>query len=414
MAPRLPRGQLVLRTLLPPMLTALAFDSAQGDTLPSVDVRTWAPSTDPRASLVVEPTSSPGHLVFSAGTFLHYENDSVVLRSPQTGAVVARPLANQVGLDVTANLGLGARSAVGIRVPVSIYEQGSSGLPPSVISSGQVPSSAFGDLAVVGKATLVEADATKTRHFGLAAVGSLSLPTGAKTSFQSDGAPVATVRLLADLSLRVASFQASAGYTLRASHQAWPAITAGGVTFGDEIPWTLGVAVRPAAAPGLRALDPGDRQTWEVALHGSLPAGPALPFGSGDKGSAALSPVLLALSERVLWGHYKDGFVLAGADLGLDRAVGVPSVRLTVGVGWAFRNHDQDGDGVADDLDQCPQIAEDRDGFEDADGCPEVDNDDDGIIDAEDACPNVAGPPSVDPRKNGCPADVLLVPPATR
>lgn len=43
---------------------------------------------------------------------------------------------------------------------------------------------------------------------------------------------------------------------------------------------------------------------------------------------------------------------------------------------------DQDNDGIADDVDQCPTVAEDTDGFEDGDGCPEFDNDGDGVCDA--------------------------------
>jgi outer membrane protein OmpA-like peptidoglycan-associated protein len=49
---------------------------------------------------------------------------------------------------------------------------------------------------------------------------------------------------------------------------------------------------------------------------------------------------------------------------------------------------DKDGDGIPDDIDQCPDVAEDKDGFEDADGCPDYDNDKDGIYDAQDQCPN--------------------------
>ncbi|WP_204355041.1 OmpA family protein [Bradymonas sediminis] len=52
---------------------------------------------------------------------------------------------------------------------------------------------------------------------------------------------------------------------------------------------------------------------------------------------------------------------------------------------------DRDGDGIADDVDQCPDEPEDFDGFEDEDGCPDPDNDGDGIPDVDDACPNVAG-----------------------
>ncbi len=49
---------------------------------------------------------------------------------------------------------------------------------------------------------------------------------------------------------------------------------------------------------------------------------------------------------------------------------------------------DKDGDGIKDDVDQCPLVAEDKDGYQDEDGCPDDDNDADGIPDALDKCPN--------------------------
>jgi OOP family OmpA-OmpF porin len=48
---------------------------------------------------------------------------------------------------------------------------------------------------------------------------------------------------------------------------------------------------------------------------------------------------------------------------------------------------DRDRDGIPDKTDKCPGEPEDKDGFEDADGCPESDNDRDGIVDATDKCP---------------------------
>jgi outer membrane protein OmpA-like peptidoglycan-associated protein len=49
---------------------------------------------------------------------------------------------------------------------------------------------------------------------------------------------------------------------------------------------------------------------------------------------------------------------------------------------------DNDGDGVNDDSDNCPYTSEDHDGFEDRDGCSEMDNDRDGYLDTADRCPN--------------------------
>jgi len=52
--------------------------------------------------------------------------------------------------------------------------------------------------------------------------------------------------------------------------------------------------------------------------------------------------------------------------------------------GWF--DSDTDKDGIIDDSDSCPNEAEDFDGFEDGDGCPEADNDKDGVPDLSDKC----------------------------
>ena len=74
---------------------------------------------------------------------------------------------------------------------------------------------------------------------------------------------------------------------------------------------------------------------------------------------------------------------------------------------------DQDHDGVLNSQDKCPLIPEDKDGFEDTDGCPEPDNDLDGIPDTKDKCPNqpedfdefedTDGCPEIDNDKDGIP-----------
>ena len=74
---------------------------------------------------------------------------------------------------------------------------------------------------------------------------------------------------------------------------------------------------------------------------------------------------------------------------------------------------DADRDGIPDADDACPDRAEDMDGFEDTDGCPELDNDKDGVIDGLDRCQGEAETFNGYQDDDGCPdevsADVRLV-----
>jgi OOP family OmpA-OmpF porin len=68
---------------------------------------------------------------------------------------------------------------------------------------------------------------------------------------------------------------------------------------------------------------------------------------------------------------------------------------------------DRDGDTVFDDEDACPDVPGVRTDDPKTSGCPKIlpDRDADGIPDVEDACPDVPGVKSSDPAKNGCPPD---------
>ncbi len=71
-------------------------------------------------------------------------------------------------------------------------------------------------------------------------------------------------------------------------------------------------------------------------------------------------------------------------------------VRFTTGLVWAPQPagavrpgaSDKDGDRIPNSVDACPDDPEDKDGFQDEDGCPDRDNDGDGIADAADRCPD--------------------------
>ncbi|MDP9000541.1 MAG: thrombospondin type 3 repeat-containing protein [Myxococcota bacterium] len=369
-------------------------------TMPSTDIRTWRPSSDPEAGLVLEPAVTPGPWQWNVGLWVSYAQSPVVLRDAATGRVAVRPLHHLLGADLVAGIGLGERAALGIDLPVFVWQDGTSSLPPTFVSGGAVPTTGVGDIALLGKGAIVSNDRQGVRAgLGLAALGAVTLPSGNRASFMGDGSPTVSVRLLVEYALVVGAARAALGYRARTTRHTWPD-EVDRVTFGDEIPWSIDVALRPKAIAS--SLDSGDRQEWEIGLHGSLPAGPVTPFGHG---AAALSPVLLAAGDRIVLGHYRDNYLLFGGDFGLDDAVGVPAFRAVVSLGWAPRSHDRDADGVPDDVDECPDLPEDKDGIQDNDGCPEDDADGDGVPDSVDACPLVPGAASDDPKKNGCPPD---------
>ena len=67
------------------------------------------------------------------------------------------------------------------------------------------------------------------------------------------------------------------------------------------------------------------------------------------------------------------------------------------------RVHDHDGDGISDRADACRDAAEDKDNFEDGDGCPEADNDKDGLLDTAETCPIEAEDADGFADADGCP-----------
>lgn len=93
-----------------------------------------------------------------------------------------------------------------------------------------------------------------------------------------------------------------------------------------------------------------------------------------------------------------------GVGAGLLYGIGVPVFRAFGGASWSpAPDPDTDGDGVHDSSDGCPGDAEDMDGWDDEDGCPELDNDEDEIPDDDDPCPNEPEDNDGHEDEDGCP-----------
>ncbi len=97
--------------------------------------------------------------------------------------------------------------------------------------------------------------------------------------------------------------------------------------------------------------------------------------------------------------------IIGGPGIGVIAGYGVPTWRVFVGVRFTPTTHDRDHDGISDDEDQCPDLAEDRDGDQDLDGCPEedTDSDRDGVPDRDDDCPEAKETINGVDDDDGCP-----------
>jgi outer membrane protein OmpA-like peptidoglycan-associated protein len=90
-----------------------------------------------------------------------------------------------------------------------------------------------------------------------------------------------------------------------------------------------------------------------------------------------------------------------------DGNFGVVGVEFTLGEAPrpapAKPRRDRDGDTVFDDEDACPDVPGIRTSDPKTNGCPRPDRDGDGVYDDEDACPDKVGIRTSDPKTNGCP-----------
>ncbi len=173
-----------------------------------------------------------------------------------------------------------------------------------------------------------------------------------------------------------------------------PSLVAKGTGIG--IGAMLGVRVRPfSAKPGGLWLDAngGLAPTGNVARPG-FDAHVGWDFRVG-KGRFDLGPYvgythIFQLGEGP---RPEDAHILAfGIEVGLGAPPPKPPPRT-----------DRDKDTVYDDEDACPDVTGRRTTDPKTNGCPRTDRDGDAVYDDEDACPTVPGRRTTDPKTNGCP-----------
>ncbi|HKA90764.1 MAG TPA: thrombospondin type 3 repeat-containing protein [Haliangiales bacterium] len=295
------------------------------------------------------------------------------------GMTLSEPVAFRLGTDLLGAAGASDRLQLGLALPLVAYQSGDRlrrlGLPDADAEDA-LPAGGLGDLRLHAKLRVVAA--RNGYGFGAAAAAVVSLPTGGRQGFSGERGPTFEGRAI--LFYRVAG--AALGLNLGARVRTAPvAFLSPAVTLGHELPWGLAADV----SLGRRA-----------DAFGEL-AG-AVGLGKSPSPAEARVGVRARVAEPWTIG------VFAGVGVGTTDAVGAPAWRGGVEVRFEPTPvADSDGDGIPDVRDRCPSEPEDRDGWQDADGCPDPDNDGDGIPDARDKCPNEAEDKDNFQDEDGCP-----------
>ena len=160
---------------------------------------------------------------------------------------------------------------------------------------------------------------------------------------------------------------------------AWGAIVNGGIRFQAQ-------EIAPQYEWGDR-LELGTGLSWKRGVMGvNLEWNASLPlYELSQKGQfpmEVLGAFRTRVSDRIA--------VKVGAGKGMAGGIGSPQWRIFTSVDVRPNiEKDNDQDGLVNIVDRCPNKPEDKDGFRDNDGCPDLDDDRDGIADLEDECPRL-------------------------
>lgn len=308
-------------------------------------------------------SETPGHLKPAAGLTLHFADDPVVLRNAD-GDDIARLVDSQLKLDLGLGIGVWDWLEFGLVVPFVAYQTGE-----SVAGFPEADTVALGDLRAHARARVLRAGG-----WGVAGYLTSSIPI-ADSAYQSSNGVGLMPGVIVDY-----TYDGSLPWTV-AGNLGWNLRPETGDAFletDDSLDWRVGTEV--GIAP--------DQLHLLASLYGRWE-----PISEAERTFSAEGLV----GARFFFG--RSGWSSsAGLGAGLTGGYGAADFRALLSIGYTPAEEevdgepkDSDGDGLLDRDDDCPDEPEDKDSFEDEDGCPDPDNDGDGVLDVDDKCPNTAG-----------------------
>jgi outer membrane protein OmpA-like peptidoglycan-associated protein len=333
------------------------------------------PAPGPDRFVDVESAVPIGHKSWGIGLFFNYARNELQLNGFNTDTMMpsgahADLIAHALGADLWAGVGLWNRLQIAIALPMTLYQTGEDFDDTTTLPRGPHVSApngfAFGDPRLHLKVRLYG----KETGFQISISHWLSFPLGKDDDFGGEhhfdgfaGEP----RLLLGWEASRWRVGAFAGFLWRAHSSAFFSTVVGQqLTYG-----------------GAGAFDVvKQRFTLILELYGHSNSFDSLA-GIKDVNDG---PLELDLAGRVVVARNLS--LTAGVGYGVLPGVGAPQPRAYLGLTYTLDTRDRDHDGIPDAFDQCPDQPEDKDGFQDRDGCPDLDNDNDTILDSVDKCPN--------------------------
>ncbi len=333
----------------------------------NVNLAAFQPSTTLHTGIGVDGARLLPHLGASAGLGLGYAYQPWVYRDKSGGDVRESVVDHLVAIHVFGAVGLFRYGEIGLDVPLGYLTGPGFGGDGSDLSNF-----AQGDIRLILKGGY-----PVHRLFRIAGAVEQVFPSGNKAMGLGEGLFATTVRVAGSALLEQMAYlnvHFSVGARLRSGR------------------------LDPAALP--RADDrPQDRPrpqhefVWGVGLESPFLGGLVSPIAEMSGYFSLTDPLGVPSETAVEWlvgvrsrpmGPLT--LQLAGGSA-IVAGYGTPTAQVFFSAAWTPNRLDADGDGVADDLDRCPNEPEDRDAFEDRDGCPDPDNDNDGVFDETDQCP---------------------------
>jgi outer membrane protein OmpA-like peptidoglycan-associated protein len=360
--------------LLSAGIVAFACGRARAD---GFDGQRFQPAVGAAGGLAVERPLVPQHLGFGFGFFLHYQFEAVVDRDRPAG-VTHHLLQHGLAMDFMGSLGLGNIFEIAFALPVDALWTGT---PDNFAGQPLAAGPGVGDLRIVPK--MAWQFGRTNLNYGIGFMIPVGFPTGDENALRGAGGFTIDPTLLAAIGGWRWNFTLNFGFRWRPN--------------GKMVDFTGG-----------KELHFGLAATFGLVHKRKIGLDLIVEFVGGYQPSA-LGPGTIAVPLETDGGLVikigREWSIYFAGGGGLDNGLATPDFRLISGVRYAHRVpgddrfKDTDHDGIRNLEDRCPDEAEDFDGFEDDDGCPEPDNDHDGVLDDEDECPDDPGPRG----NEGCP-----------